>query len=95
MTTKSIITESIEKATYPLGPAWTPFSFGYFFGYSIDKDAADSVGNGEHIIRVTEDDGTYSVTKYLINRVEVARIRVNGEASTADTLAGIILLLAK
>lgn len=86
-----IITASIEKVTYPLGPSWTSFHFPYSL---TDKMPVDSVGNGSHIIKVTEDDDVYTVTRYAINRVEVASIRVSSGAVTADTIAGVILLLA-
>ena len=89
---KDIITASIEKVAYPLGPSWTPFHFGHL---PSSNDYAYSVWNGEYIIRVTEgDDGAYTVTRYSINRVEVASVRVSSGAATVDTIAGVILLLA-
>lgn len=88
---KDIITTSIKKVAYPLGPSWTPFLFGYSVGNS---GTADSVGNGEHVIRVTEGSDSYTVTRYTLNRVEVSSVRVSSGAATVDTIAGIILLLA-
>ena len=86
-----IIAESIEKVAYKLGPSWTPFHFGHL---PSSNDYAYSVWNGEYMIRVTEGDDAYTVTRYSLNRVEVASVRVSSGAVTADTIAGVILLLA-
>lgn len=85
------IAESIEKVAYPLGPSWTSFHFPHSL---TSKMPDNSVGNGSHIIKVTEFDGAYTVTRYTLNRVEVASVRVSSGAATADTIAGVILLLA-
>ena len=86
----NIITESIEKVAYELGPAWTSFPYGLTLGmWSRGETSPDCVGNGTHIIRVTEDEGNYFITVYQMNHKELARIRVS-----SGSISESILLLA-